>query len=83
MSGLEFPFIPQCKENLSEDSNRKIVQRQVFSNYTLQVFLVFSEVFGTDYPSETDTESWLHVVSFSHGSSTGLFAVAKMGDLVM
>lgn len=44
---------------------------------------MFSEVFGTDYPSETDTGSWLHVVSFSHGSSTGLFAVAKMRDLVM
>jgi len=45
-----------------------------FHNYTLQVFSISSEVFGTDYPTETG--SWLHIVHFSHGNSTGLFPLA-------
>lgn len=39
MSGLEVPFIPQCKENLGEDSNS--TEPGVFKLYTSGIFDVF------------------------------------------
>lgn len=76
MSGPEFPFISQCKKFSVKVQIETFYSASRFHNYILQVFPIFSGVFGTDCPSETDRGSWLHVVQFSHGGSTGLFPLA-------